>query len=208
MFAFFLASSLLAHAGGAAPTTTSPAPAAAPAARVGAPAPDFTLTDLTGKPLSLGQFKGKTVVLEWFNPECPFVVYAHGQGGPLASQPARAKAAGVVWLAVNSGAPGKQGHGLPRNAEAVKTYGIDYPVLLDESGAVGHAYGATTTPNVFVVDPKGTLVYAGALDNAPLGKPDGAPVNYVDAALADLAAGRPVKTATTKPYGCGVKYGS
>lgn len=178
-----------------------------PAAQVGKPAPDFSLTSLDGKDVRLADLKGKTVVVEWFNPGCPFVVYAHGEG-PLKDLPREAAAQGVVWLAVNSGAPGKQGHGADVNRKAAADWGMAYPVLLDESGAVGRLYGATTTPNMFVVDPAGTLVYAGALDNAPLGKADGAPVNHVKAALADVAAKRPVKTPTTKPYGCSVKYGS
>ena len=180
---------------------------AAAAPTVGQPAPDFALKDLSGKEVRLSSFKGKTVVLEWFNPGCPFVVYAHGDG-PLKSQSAKATADGVVWLAVNSGAPGKQGAGLDVNKTAVSNWGIGYPVLLDEAGTVGKLYGATTTPNMFVVDPKGTLVYAGALDNAPLGKADGAPVNYVNAAIFDVSAGRAVATPSTKSYGCGVKYGS
>ncbi len=180
---------------------------AAAAPTVGQSAPDFTLTDLAGKEVRLSSFAGKTVVLEWFNPGCPFVVYAHGEG-PLKTQPATATAGGVVWLAVNSGAPGKQGAGLDANKTAVADWGMSYPVLLDENGAVGRLYGATTTPNMFVVDPKGTLVYSGALDNAPLGKATGGLLNYVNAAISDVSAGRAVATPTTKPYGCGVKYGS
>ena len=192
-----------------APALAQPAAAAAASATatVGKPAPDFTLRDLDGKEVRLSSFKGKTVVLEWFNPGCPFVVYAHGEG-PLETLPAKATADGVVWLAINSGAPGKQGHGVDVNKKAVADWKITHPVLLDESGAVGRAYGASTTPNVFVIDAAGTLAYAGALDNAPLGKADGPVTNYVTAALADLAAKRAVATPSTKPYGCSVKYGS
>jgi hypothetical protein len=175
---------------------------------VGQPAPDFALKDLEGKEHKLSAYKGKTVVVEWFNPGCPFVQYAHGGSGPLAQMPAKALGEGVVWLAVNSGAPGKQGHGLDVNKKAASDWGMRYPVLLDEAGTVGKLYGAVTTPQMFVVDPQGMLVYAGALDNAPMGEAQGAPVNYVGAALADVAAKRAVKTATTKSYGCGVKYGS
>jgi peroxiredoxin len=174
---------------------------------VGKPAPEFRLNDLSGKEVALSSFKGKTVVIEWFNPGCPFVVYAHGEG-PLTELAQKATADGVVWLAINSGAPGKQGHGVETNKKAVGDWKIGYPVLLDETGAVGRLYGATTTPNMFVVDPAGTLVYAGALDNAPLGKAEGPVGNYVSAALADVAAKRAVATPTTKPYGCSVKYGS
>jgi peroxiredoxin len=177
------------------------------AAAVGAAAPPFTLTSTDGTRVSLSDFAGKTVVLEWFNPDCPFVRYAHG-GGPLATQPAEALAAGVSWLAINSGAPGRQGAGQERNAAARTEYRMAYPVLLDPDGTVGRAYGATSTPHMFVVDPRGTLVYAGAIDDAPQGRAPGAtPTSYVQAALADLAAGRPVGTPQTKAYGCSVKYG-
>lgn len=183
-----------------------PALADAPAA-VGQKAPAFSLPGTDGQTVSLAQHAGKTVVLEWFNPDCPFVKYAHGPGGPLVKASRDAQAAGVVWLAINSGAPGKQGAGRERNVAARVEYGMDYPVLLDESGAVGRAYGAKTTPHLYVVDPSGTLVYAGGLDNAPLGKPEtGALVPHLTNALADLAAGRPVAQAQTKPYGCSVKY--
>lgn len=185
--------------------------AVASAADLGAPAPDFTLKDLDGKDVKLSSFKGKTVVLEWFNPECPFVKATHTQGS-LVDFAKRATKKGVVWLAVNSGAPGKQGHGVEKSRAGVKAFGLEHPVLLDESGAVGHAYGATNTPHLFVIDPKGVLVYRGAIDNSPDGEgqspKDGKLINYVEAALDDLAAGRAVKTPDTKAYGCSVKYGS
>jgi peroxiredoxin len=180
-----------------------PAGAATPAA-VGQKAPAFELTDTDGRTHSLADYAGKTVVLEWFNPDCPFVVYAHGKSGPLASQPARVMDADTVWLAINSGAPGKQGHGLDRNRAARTEYGMTYPVLLDDTGDVGRAYGARTTPHMFVIDPAGTLVYAGGLDDAPMGK--GGSTNYVDACVTELDAGRPVSTPSAKAYGCSVKY--
>jgi len=181
---------------------------AAPAA-VGQPAPAFSLAATDGATHSLAQYAGKTVVLEWYNPDCPFVKYAHGPGGPLTAQPTKVTGSGVVWLAINSGAPGKQGADPARNVQSRTEYGITYPVLLDPTGTAGQAYGATNTPQMYVIDAKGTLVYAGALDNAPLGTLEGpAAVNYVDAALADVAAGRPVATPTKKAYGCSVKYGS
>ena len=186
--------------------------AAAPAlaAEVGKPAPDFALPDLDGKVHRLSDLKGKVVVLEWFNPGCPFVVASHTRGS-LVDAAARAGKDGVVWLAVNSGAPGKQGHGAAANREAARRWGMSHPILLDESGATGKAYGATNTPHLFVVAKDGTLAYRGAVDNSPDGE-RGAPrggvlEEYVTAALADLAAGRPVRTAETKAYGCGVKYG-
>lgn len=183
--------------------------AAAPAvATLGQPAPNFTLTDLAGTSHELASLKGKTVVIEWFNPGCPFIKYAHGEG-PLMDA-AKLPGAGrddVVWLAVNSSAPGKQGHGKELNVQAQADWKIGYPVLMDESGDVGRLYDAKTTPHMYVIDPAGTLVYRGALDNAPLGKAkDGAPVNHVQAALDDLAAGRPVQVAETQAYGCSVKY--
>jgi len=185
--------------------TPSAAPSVA-AALVGKAAPDFTLPDLAGAPVTLASFKGKTVVLEWFNPGCPFVVYAHGDG-PLKAQPAKATGDGVVWLAINSGAPGKQGAGVERNKAALTEYNLAHPVLLDESGAVGKLYKATNTPGMYVVDAKGTLVYAGAIDNAPKGTPPEEGLrNYVADALADVAAGKPVRLAETKQYGCSVKY--
>jgi peroxiredoxin len=179
------------------------------AAAVGQPAPDFALKDLDGRPVKLSDHRGKVVVLEWFNPGCPFVVASHTRG-TLAGAAEREARAGVVWLAVNSGAPGKQGHGVEVNRAAAKDWGMAHPVLLDESGEVGKAYGATNTPHMFVVDADGTLVYRGAIDNSPDGEgasPQGGTlVEYVTAALEDVRAGRPVRTAETKAYGCGVKY--
>jgi peroxiredoxin len=180
-------------------------------AAVGAAAPDFTLADLDGHSVTLSSFKGKTVVLEWFNPGCPFVRKAHTVGS-LKDTPARAIAQGVVWVAVNSAAPGKQGAGAEANRKVTAEFAMNYPVLLDEAGTVGHAYGATNTPNMFVIDPQGTLVYRGAIDNSPDAEgqspTDGKLVNYVDEALSALRAHQPVKVQETKAYGCGVKYAS
>jgi peroxiredoxin len=190
------------------------APTTAPAmakASVGAPAPDFTLTGIDGKAVTLSSFKGKTVVLEWFNPGCPFVRKAHTVGS-LKDDAARATADGVVWLAVNSAASGKQGFGADANRKVAAEYGMTHPILLDEDGQVGRAYGATNTPNMYVIDAQGTLVYRGAIDNSPDGEgqspTDGKLVNYVDEALAALEAHQPVKVPETKAYGCGVKYAS
>jgi peroxiredoxin len=179
------------------------------AADLGQPAPDFKLKDLDGKEISLASFKGKTVVLEWFNPECPFVKASHTKGS-LVDTARRAQKKGIVWLSINSGAAGKQGTGVEKNKAGVKAFGMENPVLLDEAGTVGKAYGATNTPHLFVIDAKGVLVYRGAIDNSPDGEgaspKDGKLVNYVDAALDDLANNRAVKTADTKAYGCSVKY--
>ena len=209
-----------------APVETAPAPAsaetpavAAPASRVkgtinpivGSVAPDFTLKDLEGKEVSLASFKGKTVVLEWFNPGCPFVKKSHSVGS-LVDTAQRHTANGVVWLAINSGAPGKQGHEVKLNADSAKTWKMAHPVLRDESGTVGKAYGATNTPHMFVIDQHGVVVYGGAIDNSPDGEKQsptgGKLVNYVDEALSALAAGTPIVTHETKAYGCSVKYGS
>ncbi|MBJ95575.1 MAG: thioredoxin family protein [Rickettsiales bacterium] len=172
---------------------------------IGQPAPDFELKDTEGNAVRLSSFKGKTVVLEWFNPDCPFVVYAHGEKGPLSKQPQAATASGVVWLAINSGAAGKQGAGLERNIAARKEYAMNYPVLLDPSGEVGRSYGAITTPHMFVVDAQGKLAYAGGLDGAPMGR--GNSTNFVAEALTSLSAGEAPKRPRSKAYGCSVKYG-
>jgi len=179
------------------------------AADLGQPAPDFALTDLDGKVHRLSDLKGKTVVLEWFNPGCPYVVAAHTKGSLVDAAAKQAKG-NVVWLAVNSAAPGKQGHGVELNREAARKWSISHPILLDEQGTVGKAYGATNTPHLFVIGKDGKLAYKGAIDNSPDGEREspqgGVLVEYVSSALADLAAGRPVKVAETKAYGCGVKY--
>jgi len=175
-------------------------------ATAGASAPDFTLKDLDGKDVTLSSFRGKTVVLEWYNPDCPFVRHQHTDG-PLATMASELTQKGVVWLAVNSGAPGKQGHGVERNKASLTEYKIAHPILIDEPGAVGKLYQAKTTPHMVVITPEGSLAYMGAIDNAPMGRvPEGGLVNYVSEALADLAAGRAVRTPQTKGYGCSVKY--
>ena len=175
---------------------------------VGEPAPAFTLVNTEGKSVSLSDFKGKTVVLEWFNPDCPFIVAAH-RGGPLEAMPGEWTEKGVVWLTINSNAEGKQGHGRERNARARDEYQLPTAVLLDEDGAVGKQYGAKTTPQLFVVDAAGNLVYQGGLDNAPRGEaPKTGLEPYLANALTAVLAGQPVKPAQTRPYGCSVKYGS
>lgn len=207
------ASSTSSSASSQAPSATSaaPSPLASPGARadLGQPAPDFTLPDSDGHPVHLADYKGKTVVLEWFNPHCPFVRNAHTKGS-LKDAAKRHAAEGVVWLGINSGAPGKEGAGAEATREGKQKFGLEHPILIDESGDVGHAYGATNTPNLFVIDATGNLVYRGAVDNSPDGEgespTDGKLVSYVDTALADLAAKRPVATPSTKPYGCSVKY--
>ncbi len=192
------------------PAAAEAAASAAPAkAEVGKPAPEFTLRDLDGKEVRLSSFQGKTVVLEWFNPECPFVQKSHTKGS-LKGLARDLSEKGVVWLAVNSGAPGKQGAGVDVNRKGVATFGLANPVLLDEDGRVGKLYGATNTPHMFVVDPSGVVVYAGAIDNSPDAEgesPEGGKlVNYVAEAVSAVAEKRPVAQASTKAYGCSVKY--
>jgi hypothetical protein len=149
------------------------------------------------------------VVLEWFNPECPFVNYAHTEG-PLVDLAEQQAELGVVWLAINSGAPGKQGHGVPANAAGATKFSMAHPILLDETGAVGRQYGALETPHLFVIDEPGVLRYGGAIDNAPMGEVDGDDPKRGHAveALADLRAGKDVRVPTASPWGCTVKYGS
>lgn len=196
-------------------TTTTVSSAVAPQATsepaaIGKPAPDFTLPDTEGHPVHLADYRGKTVVLEWFNPNCPFVNHAHTKNGSLVDAAKRHAAEGVVWLAINSAAPGRQGYGAAATLEGKHRFGLDHPILLDESGTVGHAYGATNTPHMFVIDKAGTLAYAGAIDNSPDGEgespTDPVLIRYVDQALSEIAQGHPVSVPSTKPYGCSVKY--
>jgi peroxiredoxin len=185
-------------------------PADAPngTATLGAKAPDFALPALDGGKVRLSDFKGKVVVLEWFNPDCPFVRQSHTEG-TLKGLAAKYKADGVVWLAINSNAPGSQGSDEARNREGREKFGIDYPILLDREGRVGRAYGAERTPHMYVVAPDGTLVYRGAIDNSKGGDiedVEGTLVNYVADALAALKDGRKVSAADTTAWGCTVKY--
>jgi peroxiredoxin len=182
--------------------------AAAPkVAEVGKLAPDFTLMDQTGKKVSLKDFRGKTVVLEWFNPECPVIVEQHTKGVLKTYGNEASKREGVVFLAVNSSGPGQQGHGKDKSIEAQKKFAMSYPILMDEDGKVGHMFDAKTTPHMFVIDKRGKLIYSGAIDNAPRGEPEGGQlVNYVELALTAARDEKPVEKATTKPYGCTVKY--
>lgn len=179
------------------------------AATVGQPAPAFTATDSNGRQVSLADFKGKTVVLEWTNADCPFV-QKHYQSGNIPKLQADARKDGVVWLTVNSGAAGKQGAVTGAEAARIMRAANASPsaYLLDGSGAIGQAYGAKTTPHMFVINPAGTLVYAGGIDSIPSADPAdlGKAQNYVRLALADVKAGREVGTPTSKPYGCSVKY--
>lgn len=178
-----------------------------PVAQVGEPAPDFTLTDLDGNTHTLSDYteQGKVVVLEWFNPDCPFVQKHHKKGSTMRDLAAKYADEGVVWLAINSGAPGKQGAGLDRNLSAREEFSIQYPIMLDESGKVGRKYGAKTSPHMYIVDADGVLRYNGAIDNLPSASQFG-DVNYVDDALGQILAGQTVEVAESRPYGCTVKY--
>jgi peroxiredoxin len=175
-------------------------------AKVGEKAPGFTLTDTDGKSHNLSDFQGKVVVLEWFNSECPFVVKHHAKNTTMADLSNEFVGDEVVWVAINSGAPGKQGAGLELNKKVKAEWNISYPILLDESGQVGKMYGAKTTPHMYIIDKDGTLKYTGAIDNNPSATTLG-DVNFVRQALEEVLAGETVTTAETKPYGCSVKYG-
>jgi peroxiredoxin len=176
---------------------------------VGHPAPAFELKDADGNARTLADSKGKVVVLEWWNYECPFVGKHYGSGNMQKLQK-KWTAKGVVWLTVSSSAPGKQGYVDGAQAKAVmkEKGGAPTAILLDHDGTVGRLYGARTTPHMFVIDPKGTLVYEGGIDDKP--STDVADIatatNYVDAALTEVTDGKPVMTATSRPYGCSVKY--
>ncbi len=182
---------------------------AALAATVGQPAPNFTAVDTNGKPVSLADFKGKHVVLEWLNPGCPFV-QKHYKPGNMQGTQKEATSKGVVWLAISSTAPEASDYKKPadlagwmksQNAAATAT-------LMDDDGKVGKAYGARTTPHMYIVNPAGTLVYAGAIDSNRSANPADIPAatNYVKQALAETLAGKPVSQPSTQPYGCSVKY--
>jgi peroxiredoxin len=185
------------------------APASASIA-TGAKAPAFSEIDTTGKTRTLSEFAGKTVVLEWTNHQCPFVV-KHYQTGNMQKLQADAGKSGVVWLRVISSAPGKQGHFDAAGATAqAKTDKVPANVvtLLDADGSMGKAFGARTTPHMYVIDAKGAVVYQGAIDDNPgRGAETVAKANnYVTVALASLKAGQPIAKGTTQPYGCTIKY--
>jgi hypothetical protein len=181
------------------------------AVAIGQPAPDFQLKDIHGNAHKLSGYKGKVVVLEWNNPECPFVVKNYEKSGNLPKMQAAAVAEGVVWLTINSGASGKQGgdYSDARLGEYLsKNHAAPTAYLPDHDGKVGRLYGAKTTPHIFIVNSDGTLVYEGAIDSIASTDPEdiAKATNYVRATLDALKAGKPVAKATTQPYGCSVKY--
>lgn len=181
------------------------------AAEVGEPAPAFTLPSCESKPISLSDFKGKVVVLEWTNHSCPFVVKHYGTGNMQKLQ-ADATAKGVVWLSICSSAPGKQGYAAP--AEAMKACternSAATAYLIDESGDTGRAYGAKRTPEMYVINADGIVVYQGAIDDMKSADPADVvkAKNLVAAAIEETLAGKPVSTPKTEAYGCSIKYGN
>ena len=176
---------------------------------VGTAAPDFSLTDAKGETYSPSQYKGKYVVLEWFNPECPFVKKHYGSGNMQKLQE-EYTSKGVVWLTIDSNAPGSEGNLSADAASKVMTgwKTRQTALLLDPEGKAGRAYGAKNTPNMVVINPEGKIVYEGAIDSKATPNPADIPnsTNYVKVALDESLAGKPVTTSTTKPYGCSVKY--
>jgi peroxiredoxin len=178
---------------------------------VGQPAPDFTLRDASGKTVKLADYRGKFVVLEWTNPGCPYVKKHYNSGNMPATQ-ADAVGKGVVWLSINSTAKDAWDYMEPAKLVAWKQERKSRPtaVLMDEEGTAGRAYGARTTPHMYIVDPQGKLVYAGGIDSIPSSDPEDIrkAVNYVKQGLAEALAGKPISASTTRAYGCSVKYKS
>jgi peroxiredoxin len=176
---------------------------------VGSAAPNFSLPDAKGETRSLSQYKGKYVVLEWFNPQCPFVKKHYGSGNMQKLQEEYSRK-GVVWLTINSSAPGAWGALTPEQAGKKMTEWKTHPTafLLDSDGKAGRAYGAKNTPNMVVINPEGRIVYEGAIDSKATPSADDIPssTNYVKVALDESLAGKPVTTSRTKPYGCAVEY--
>lgn len=170
---------------------------------------NFRLSDANGKVVSLSDYRGKTVVLEWNNPGCPFV-QKHYNSGNMQRTQAAATAAGAVWLSINSGAPGKQGYMTGPEAKAFVAQAKAKPTayLLDPQGRVGKGYAAKTTPHLFIIDGKGVMRYQGGIDDKPTANASdiAGARNHVTAALAELRAGKSVSVAETRPYGCSVKY--
>jgi len=176
---------------------------------VGQGAPDFTLKDANGKAVKLSDFRGKHVVLEWTNPGCPYVKKHYDSGNMPATQQ-EAVGKGAVWLSINSTETGSGDYLAPaklaswqKERKAAAT-----AMLMDEEGSVGKAYGARTTPHLYIVDPQGKLIYAGGIDSIASSNADDIKkaTNYVRQGLAEAMAGKPLSAATTRPYGCSIKY--
>jgi peroxiredoxin len=171
--------------------------------RRGRQVPNVELRSFDGKTIKLAEHKDEIVVLEWFNLECPFSIYHHETKSTMADLARKYKDKGVVWLAVNS----TNTTTAEANVAFAKKQKLPYPIIDDRSGRVGRAFGARTTPHVIVIN-KGTIVYDGAIDNAPMGKVQGGgePINFVDDVLSKLTSGKEASLSSTKPYGCSVKY--
>jgi AhpC/TSA family len=178
---------------------------------VGQSAPDFTLRDTSGKAVKLSDFRGKHVVLEWTNPGCPYV-RKHYDSGNIPATQRDAVEKGVIWLAINSTGKSSDEYMAPDKLVAWQSERKARPTatLLDEDGATGKAYGARTTPHMYIVDPQGRLIYAGGIDSIPSSSPAdiSKAVNYVRQGLDEALAGKPLSAAVTRPYGCSVKYES
>jgi hypothetical protein len=181
------------------------------AATVGQPAPDFTLKDASGKTVKLSDYKGKHVVLEWTNPGCPFVRKHYNSGNMPATQK-EAMDKGVVWLAINSTEKASSDYLEPPKLVSWLKDQKSTPsaTLMDEEGTAGKAYGARTTPHMYIVNPQGQLIYAGGIDSIPSARADDIKkaTNYVKQGLNETLAGKPVSAASTQPYGCSIKYKS
>ncbi len=182
---------------------------AATEVKIGAPAPNFTAVDSNGKNHNLSDFKGKTVVLEWTNHDCPFVK-KHYETNNMQKLQKSATSQGVIWLSIISSAPGQQGfvNGAKANELTKSRNAAPTAVILDPDGNLGKLYGARTTPHMFVIAPNGNLAYMGAIDDKPSANKDDVATakNFVAEALSAIKAGKPVAVATTQPYGCSVKY--
>lgn len=178
---------------------------------IGKPAPDATLRDTSGTVHQISDFQGKTVVLEWTNHDCPFVKKHYGSDN-MQSLQRKAAENDVVWLSIISSAPGEQGHVTPEQANELTANRSAAPgaVILDEDGSAGRLYEAKTTPHMYVINPEGALVYAGGIDSIPSADPAdiSKAVPHLDLAMVATAAGKEVPVATSRPYGCSVKYGS
>jgi peroxiredoxin len=182
---------------------------AADSPAVGTTAPDFSLTDSKGKTQTVSQYKGKYVVLEWFNPDCPFVKKHYGSGNMQKLQE-ELTAKGVVWLSIDSSAPGLEGNLSAEQAEKkiAEWKTKQTALVLDPDGKAGRSYGAKNTPHMFVINPEGKIIYEGAIDSKATPNPSdiASSTNYVKVALEESLAGKTVSNANTKPYGCSVKY--
>ena len=181
--------------------TSNPVAEPVAAAAVGAAAPAFSLEDQTGKKVSLADYAGKIVVLEWVNPDCPFV-QRHANARTFVNLVDKYGAQNVVWLGINSTHYADNA----ANAKWIAQHSLPYPILNDSAGTVGRAYGARTTPHMYVIDTTGKLVYAGGIDDDQGGSKGASAHNHVDQTLAELTSGKPVSVPETKPYGCSVKY--